>query len=98
MADLSGASTRKAVPNAVLAAVPEAKEQAARNFAAQLWALRERIGVGDLVVMPLKGSPQVALGRVSDRYRYLDAESDSERRHVRPVRWLVTDLPRTAIR
>ncbi|XVS61869.1 restriction endonuclease [Actinosynnema sp. CA-299493] len=98
VADLSGASTREAVLEAVLAAVPEAKEQAARNFTAQLWALRERIGVGDLVVMPLKSSPHVAIGRIGDRYRYLDAEPDPERRHVRPVQWLVTDLPRTAIK
>ncbi|MEU4767673.1 restriction endonuclease [Actinosynnema sp. NPDC023794] len=96
--DLSGAATRDAVLDEVLVAKPDAKDQAARNFTAQLWALRERISVGDLVVMPLKSSPHIAIGRVTGGYRYLGGELEPERRHVRPVEWLVTDLPRTVIK
>ncbi|QTR03995.1 hypothetical protein J7S33_02985, partial [Saccharothrix algeriensis] len=98
MVDLSGAVTRDAVLDAVLAAKPDAKDQALRNFAAQLWALRERIAVGDLVVMPLKSSPHIAIGRVTGDYRYLGDEPEPDRRHVRPVEWLVTDLSRTVIK
>lgn len=98
VADLSGAATRDEVLAAVVAAKPDAKEQAARNFTAQLWALRGRIEVGDLVVMPLKSSPQIAIGRIDGDYRYLDGEADVDRRHVRPVRWLVNDLPRTVVK
>lgn len=94
MADLSGAVTREAVFDAVLTA----KDRAAQNFTAQLWELRGRIGVGDLVVMPLKTSPHIAIGRVAGDYRYLDAEPEPGRRHLRPVQWLVTYLPRTVIK
>lgn len=98
VADLSAATTRDAVLDAVLAAKPDVKEQAARNFAAQLWALRDRIAVGDLVVMPLKSEPHIAIGQVTGDYRYEAADPDPDRRHVRPVQWRVTDLPRTVVK
>ena len=47
--------------------------------------------------MPLKPDPQLAIGRITGDYRYLN-EEDRERRHVRPVEWRITDVPRTAIR
>jgi restriction system protein len=98
VADLSGAASREAVLDAVITAYPDAKDQAAKNFAAQLWALRHRISVGDLIVMPLKSSPHLAIGRVKGDYRYLLDENDSDRRHVRPMEWLVTDVPRTVVK
>ncbi|WP_170154852.1 hypothetical protein [Lentzea atacamensis] len=45
-----------------------------RDFAAQLWALRDRMSVGDLVVMPLKPESQLAIGRIAGGYRNLDSE------------------------
>ena len=42
------------------------------NFAGQLWALRSRVRPGDVVVMPLKKTSQIALGVVTGGYRYLD--------------------------
>ena len=48
--------------------------------------------------MPLKSSPHIAIGRVTGGYRYLGGELEPERRHVRPVEWLATDLPRTVIK
>lgn len=98
VADLGTAASREEVLDAVVAAYPDVKDQAARNFAAQLWALRNRISVGDLVVMPLKSSPHLAIGRVTGGYRYLADESDPERRHVRPMEWLVIDVPRTVVK
>ncbi|GAA2690804.1 MULTISPECIES: restriction endonuclease [Actinosynnema] len=99
VADLGGAVDREAVLAAVRAAKPDAAEQALRNFTAQLWALRSRMAEGDLVVMPLKSSGQhLAIGEVTGGYRYSAAEPDVDRRHVRPVRWLVTDLPRTVVK
>ena len=92
------ASSRDDVLAAVAAVYPTAAEGKVKNFAAQLWALRGRMDVGDLVVMPLKSSPQVAIGRITGGYTYREDEEDLERRHVRPVEWLVDDVPRTAIR
>lgn len=47
----------------------------ASNLAAQLWAFREEVHVGDIVVLPLKAGPY-------EFQRVGDAE-----RHVRPVSW-----------
>ena len=97
VADLSEATTRGAVLQAVDAAFPGAKDGKIQNFAAQLWALRSRIKVGDLMVMPLKNSPFLAMGRITGEYKYLDA-ADPTLRHVRPVEWIVTDVARTVVK
>ncbi|OLZ51885.1 restriction endonuclease [Amycolatopsis keratiniphila] len=95
--DLTDANTRELVVAALTRALPASKDGAIRTFANQLWALRGVMSKGDLVVMPLKTGPELAIGRVLGEYRYLDAP-DLQRRHVRPVEWIVTDLPRTAVR
>lgn len=96
VADLSGASTREAIHELVRKGFPDATEGKISNFTGQLWALRSRIAVGDLVVLPLKTTSQIAIGRVIGPYQYRD-DPDPTRRHVVPVEWLVTDVPRTAI-
>lgn len=98
VADLTDAPTREQVQEAVAAAYPQAKPTAVRNFAAQMWALRDRMSKGDLLVMPLKLTPQIAIGKISGDYTYLADEPDPSRRHVRPIEWLVTDVPRSVIR
>lgn len=98
VADLTEAQTREQVQAAVATGFPQAKPTAVRNFAAQMWALRDRMSKGDLLVMPLKLTPQVAIGRISGDYMYLADELDLSRRHVRPVEWLVTDVPRSVIK
>lgn len=98
VADLIPARTREDVQEAAAAAYPHAKPTAVRNFAAQLWALRGRMSKDDLIVMPLKLSPHIAIGKISGDYAYLADELDPSRRHVRPVEWFVTDVPRSVIK
>ena len=95
--DLTDAETRELVSAALERAYPAAKDAAIRTFTSQLWALRSVMSKNDLVVMPLKSSPELAIGRIEGDYEYSD-ESDPQRRHVRPVGWIVSDLPRTAIK
>lgn len=64
-----------------------------RNFAAQLWALRDRVQVGDYVVMPLKGTPHLAIGKAKGRYEHR-ADVDPALRRGRPVEWFEVDVPR----
>lgn len=66
------------------------------NAVAQLWALRGRIEVGDLLAMPMKTTREIALGRVSSPYTYL-AENEPAGRHVVGVEWL-RQVPRSAIK
>lgn len=98
VADLSGCADREAVVEAVRAAYRGDGEHRIRNFVTQLWTLRGMMEIGDLVVMPLKSSSQLAIGRVQGDYRYLVDQNDPEFRHVRPVDWQVTDVPRTVVK
>jgi restriction system protein len=74
------------------------KAGALPNYTGQLWALRSRIQPGDLMVLPLKTTSQIAFGRVAGGYEYLADEPDPSRRHILRVEWLRTDVPRTAIK
>lgn len=63
------------------------------NYVAQLWSLRERMQVGELVVLPLKTSGTIAVGKVIGPYAHRD-DLGSDFRHTRPVEWLATEVPR----
>lgn len=69
-----------------------------QTHTAQVWAMRSRIKPGDLLVMPLKTTKQIAIGRVTSGYVYLADEPDPEKRHGVRVDWLRTDIPRTAVK
>ncbi len=82
----------------VLAVVTGAKANAKRrsigNISGQLWAFSVAMQKGDIVVMPRKASAQVALGIVDGPYKFQKVRD--EMRHTRPVKWVRTDVPRTA--
>ncbi len=72
--------------DALRRADPEASSHRARNRARQLWAFREGMKTGDVVVLPLKSRPgQIALGRVTGPYEFRRV-GDAER-HVCLVKW-----------
>lgn len=96
VSDLTSCSSLQDVRNVVAEAFPDNKPQANGNFAAQLWALRGRMEIGDLVVLPLKTTSQLAIGEITGSYEYRASEPDPERRHVRQVKWIKADVPRTA--
>ena len=92
--DASKATSRDAVIELHRKAHPEAKEAQIRSWAAQLFAIAHRIKEGDLVTMPLRNSPQIAIGRITGAYRYRTDLGDVH--HTIPVEWLREDIPRTA--
>jgi restriction system protein len=94
--DLSGCTSREDIRAQVAAADPGAKPGRIANHTGQLNVLRNRLTLGDLVVMPLHSSPAIAIGRLTGGYEF-HADPDPEKRHVVLVEWLRTDIPRTAI-
>lgn len=96
--DLTDANDRAAVLKAVTSGIEGVKEGRAKNFSAQLWALRDRISVGDLVVMPLKSSAHLAIGRIAGDYMYATDEADPTKRHRRKVDWVSPEIPRTLVK
>jgi len=63
------------------------------NSVGQLNAFLFKIKEGDIVALPLKNKPQIALGYVKGPYQFRVV--DGEKRHTRAVKWVRTDTPRT---
>jgi len=61
-----------------------------------LWDFRDRMSIGDLVVMPLKGRDAIAVGEIVGPYEYRQ-DLPGGATHVRRVKWLRTDIDRTAL-
>lgn len=96
--DLTGCASREDVAEVVRSTWPSASEGMISNYTGQLWALRKRVEPGDLLVMPMKTTKKIALGRVLEGYQFRADEADPDKRHVVIAEWLRTDLPRTAVK
>jgi hypothetical protein len=96
LGDLSNAASIDEVSAALRAGYPGAGPRTIGNWAHQLWRFLKVMQVGDLVVMPQKYKPVIAIGRVTggDEYR---GDAPSELRHVRRVKWLNRAVERTAV-
>lgn len=93
--DLSSQVNRDSLMILLQETYPDASHKRLLNWQAQLWAFLRTIAEGDLVAMPLKTTSAVAIGEVVGGYQYRP-DLPPAARHVHPVKWLKTDLPRTA--
>ena len=96
--DLRSYSSRHDLVAALRLGSPDASGGTISNHAGQLWRLRTELRVDDLVVMPRKGRPQIALGTVTREYWYDDDDPDLDWRHVVSVDWKRTGVPRAAVK
>ena len=74
----------------------ELKARAISHKANQIWRFAKEIQIGDYVVLPLKTEPVIAIGQVTGEYEF-DTTIAEEVRHIRRVKWLTTDMPRTRL-
>jgi restriction system protein len=93
--DLTGVSSKEELSDLCEASAPTWSSRTRANYVAQLWSLRERMVEGELVVLPLKTSGTIAVGRITGRYEHRD-DLGSDFRHARAVEWLARDIPRDA--
>lgn len=77
------------------ASVPTASRKTAANYVGQLWSFIKRMQVGDLIVLPMKTTGTIAVGRLAGPYEYR-GDLDADLRHVRRINWIATDVPRDA--
>lgn len=90
--DLTGSQSREDVRALVDTAFPDDALMRRATHTGQLWAFRDSIKPGDLIVMPLKKNPgYLAIGRCVGPYAYDATEPNKARRHHRAVAWQ-TDL------
>ena len=78
---------------AVARSLPDLKLKTQLNFAAQLNQFCNQMQAGDLVVVPLKTTGQIAVGEVAGPYAHT-----TQRTVSRPVKWLRQDMPGEAFR
>ena len=95
--DLTGVSSREEMKGTVRRLFPSKTKMSVANYLGQLWALRARVRVGDLVVLPRKKTRQIAIGLVTREYWYRN-DPDPSKRHVVSVDWIRTDVPWVAAR
>ncbi len=74
---------------------PDDKKRSVSVQANQLWRFKTEVRVGNLVVLPLKTTGQIALGTVTREYGYQKVEDPYP--HVVSVEWKRTDLPRSEV-
>lgn len=98
VADLTDATTRADVRRLVEKAFPTQSAAFHANHTGQLHALRNRVAVGDIVVLPLKTTRHLAFGTVTRSYEYLADEPDPDRRHTVGIEWTQTEVPRSVVK
>ena len=94
--DLTSTGSREEIQRIVDEVYAQESDGARTNAVSQLWALRGRIAVGDLLAMPMKTTREIAIGRVTRPYTYL-AENEPAYRHVVGVEW-IRQVPRSALK
>ncbi|MED4061107.1 restriction endonuclease [Priestia megaterium] len=73
---------------------PNQKPKAITNKANQVWRFKNEIEIGDLVVLPLKQEPCIAVGEVISDYEFTE-NLGPDIIHTRRVIWFTKDMPRT---
>lgn len=73
---------------------PNQKPKAILNKANQVWRFKNEIEIGDLVVLPLKQEPCIAVGEVISDYEFTE-NLGPDIIHTRRVKWFTKDMPRT---
>ena len=93
--DLGQVQTKEELQAILQKTYPDVKANTIYNWRGQLWAFSKRWEKGDWVVLPLKTRSAIAIGRVEGDYKYRPKGPEGAY-HSRPVKWIRTDVPRTA--
>jgi restriction system protein len=93
--ELSGAKSYEDIKRIVFDSYPGESPNKLTNHSGQISAFVLPMKAGDLVALPRKRRAMVAVGEVTGGYSY-EPKGDEPYRHSRTVRWLNTDIPRSA--
>ena len=67
------------------------------SLADELWRFAHKMEVEEMIVMPLRGTKKVAVGRIVGKYLYCYVDRPDESRaplpHTRKVEWLIKSIP-----
>jgi restriction system protein len=92
---LANVMTREQLAASYEQAYPDVAVKTASNYVGQLWSLIHRMSEGELVVLPLKTTGTIAVGRIAGPYEFR-TDLGADLTHVRRVEWERDDVPRDA--
>lgn len=91
LGDLNQYPTRDALKEAMLKTWPDWKPKKVYSCYGQVFRFAHEMKVGDPVVLPIKQTREIAIGRIADEYRYAPEGSDFRKldyANLRDVEWL----------
>ncbi|MBM3501418.1 MAG: restriction endonuclease [Armatimonadetes bacterium] len=92
--DLSRMKERSELEAAMTERYADAKPKAILNWVGQVWPFAKDIAKGDLVVLPLKTQPAVAIGEITGPYQF-HRDGPDPYFHSRTVKWIADSVPRS---
>ena len=95
LGDLSTTQTREQATRLVREDNPGAKDKSVIAWTSSVWAFRDGIKRGDLIVMPRKGQKVIAIGEMVGDYEFRPDTPES--RHRRAVKWINREVPRDSL-
>jgi restriction system protein len=90
--DLSSVDSLSSLKRIYTKAYPQQNIKTVTTNVAQIWSFIKRIKKGDLIALPLKSQPQIAIGEIQDDYEY--KEYNGNIKHTRQIKWL-GNIPRS---
>ncbi len=93
--DLSTVQSRDDLAQLMQQTYPDKGARVLGNWTGQVWAFIREIKTSDLVAIPLKTTSTIAVGEVTGEYQHR-ITGHAESLHLRPVKWLNAELPRSA--
>ena len=91
--DATHLDTRETTKAAIEAVIPEASAKRVNSLYGQLYRFAHEMKVGDPIVLPVKPTKQIAIGKITGEYRFDNGHPSKQ--SIRNVEWL-SIVPRTA--
>ena len=91
--NLSRVKTREELKELYEKAFPNAPEGRKNNHVGQVHAFLQKAKIDDTVVVPMKTSGTIWIGKIKSEYKFRD-DLGSDIKHTRNVEWLGKDIPR----
>ena len=93
--DLAGIVTWQDIQKLLGEGDREAKASSTGSKARQIWKFKDKINLGDLVVMPRRRQGTIAIGEMEGEYQFLPDASHLF--HTRKVRWINKEVRRASL-
>ena len=95
LGDLSRINTRNELKTLYRNTYPDASTGRMRNHVGLIFSFVKNAKIGDIVVVPLKTTRNIAVGEIKSDYEFRN-DLGTEMRHTRRVEWKKRDVPRTS--